>query len=122
MRVALPDLVVTSAGLAAVVGSAADATAIEAAEEIQLDLGGHVARQLTQEIGAAHDLILVLEPGHRTELGRRFPQLSGRTMLLDHWVGGKGIADPYRKPIETHRITRDQIVEAAASWAKRLRT
>ena len=120
LRVAAPDLTVASAGLAAVVGAAADETAIQAAGEINLDLDGHVARQLTDAIGKAHDLILVMEPGHRAEIGRRFPQLSGRTMLFDHWTGAKGIADPYRKPIDTHRAARDLIAKAATAWAEKL--
>lgn len=121
LRQALPGFKVHSAGLAAVVGAQADATAAQAADEIGLDLGGHVARQITDEIGGAHDLILVMEPGHKSEIGRRFPQLSGRTMLFDHWTGGAGIADPYRKPIEVHRATRDLIVTSAAAWATKLR-
>lgn len=120
LRSALPDMTITSAGLAAVVGSGADATALEAAREINLDLEGHVARHLTNVIGGEHDLILVMEPGHRAEISRRFVQLSGRTMLFDHWTGGKGIADPYRNPIEAHREARDRIAKAAAAWAKKL--
>ena len=117
---ALPGVTVTSAGIAAVVGAGADETAATAATEIGLDLGGHVARQITAEIGAAHDLILVMEPGHRAEIARRFPQLSGKTMLFDHWTGAQGIADPYRKPIETHRLARDRIAAAAQGWARKL--
>ena len=117
---ALPEHRISSAGLAALEGHAADADAAAAAAEIGLDLEGHVARQLTEEIGKSHDLILVMEPGHRADLARRFPQLSGRTMLFDHWTGGTGIHDPYRMPIEVHRATRDRIVEAAAAWATRL--
>ena len=117
---ALPGVTVTSAGIAAVVGAGADETAAAAATEIGLDLGGHVARQITAEIGAAHDLILVMEPGHRAEIARRFPQLSGKTMLFDHWTGAQGIADPYRKPIETHRLARDRIAAAAQGWARKL--
>lgn len=100
------------------VGAAADDTATE----IGLDLGGHVARQITAELGAAHDLILVMEPGHRAEIARRFPQLSGKTMLFDHWTEGRGIADPYRKPVETHRLARDKIAAAARAWALKLRS
>lgn len=117
---ALPELTVRSAGLAAVVGAAADKTAVAAASEIGLDLDGHVARQITADIGASHDLILVMELSHKAEIERRFPQLSGKTMLFDHWSGGKGIADPYRKPVETHRVIRDQILTAAKAWAKKL--
>jgi protein-tyrosine phosphatase len=117
---ALPEHRISSAGLAALEGHAADTDAAEAAAEIGLSLEGHVARQLTEEIGKAHDLILVMEPGHRVELTRRFPQLSGRTMLFDHWTGKTGIADPYRQEIEVHRATRDRIRDAAAAWSARL--
>ena len=118
---ALPGMTVSSAGLAAVEGAEADADAKAAAAEIGVDLGGHVARQLTTEIGARHDLILVMEPGHRAEIMRRFPELSGRTMLFDQWTGGNAIADPYRRSFEMHRATRDKIAAAAAAWAARLR-
>lgn len=120
LRKALPNLDIHSAGLAAVVGETADKDANAAANEIGVDLAGHVARQLTDEMGAAHDLILVMEPGHRAEIGRKFPQLLGRTMLFDHWTGGKGIADPYRKPMITHRDARDLIARSAAAWANKL--
>ena len=117
----LPELAVSSAGLAAVVGHGADETAAASAAEVGVSLDGHVARQLTAEIGREHDLILVMEPGHKIELSRQFPQLSGKTMLFDQWTGGKGIADPYRHPIEFHREVRDQILPAAEAWAKRLK-
>ena len=117
---ALPGVRVGSAGLGAVVGAAADADAQAVAAEIGVTLEGHVARQLTEAIGRDHDLILVMEPGHRAEVGRRFPQLSGRTMLYDHWTGGQGIADPYRRPIEAHREARDRIAAAAGAWIERL--
>lgn len=120
MAQGLPDHLVSSAGLAAVVGAGADADATGVASEIGLDLGGHVARQLNEEIGKAHDLILVMEPGHRTEIVRRFPQLSGRTMLFDHWIGGKGISDPFRKPLAVHRQARDAIAASAKAWIERL--
>lgn len=120
LRQALPDVTVTSAGIGAVVGAGADATGAQAAAEIGVDLENHVARQLTNEMGGAYDLILVMEQGHRAEISRRFPQLSGRTMLFDHWTGGKCIADPYRKPIEVHRAARELITKAAAGWAQKL--
>ena len=116
----VPNLRVSSAGLAAVVGHGADETAARVAAEAGLDLGGHVARQLTPEIGAAHDLILVMEPGHRADVARRMPQLSGRVMLFDQWTGAKGIADPYRRSEAVHRETRDRIIAAGAAWAARL--
>ncbi len=121
LKTNLPGLTISSAGLGAMVGHRADETAATAAAEISVSLDGHVARQLTAEIGSAHELILVMEPHQKAELSRRFPQLSGRTMLFDQWAGAKGIADPYRHPIEFHRTVRDQIVGAAEGWIKRLK-
>ena len=120
MMQGLPGLSVSSAGLAAVVGSGADETAAAVASEAGVDLSGHVARQLNPTIGSAHDLILVMEPAHKAEIARRYPQLSGRTMLFDHWTGAKGIADPYRMAEAFHRETRDQILAAAKAWTARL--
>lgn len=121
LKALLPGLEVGSAGLAALVGHAADETAARVAAERGLSLEGHVARQLTAELGAAHGLILAMEPGHRAEIMRRFPQLSGRTLLFDQWSGGRGIADPYRRPEAFHRETRDLILGSAGAWAKRLK-
>ena len=120
LRKALPDLRIDSAGIAAVVGHEADQTASEAAAEAGVDLGGHVARQLTGDIGRDYDLILVMEPGHRAEIARRWPQLSGRVMLFDQWTGARGIEDPYRRSPDLHRSVRDRILSAAEAWVARL--
>lgn len=117
---ALAGLRIGSAGLAAVVGHGADADAAQVAREIGVDLGGHVARQFTGALGAAHDLILVMEPEHRAEILRSHPALSGRVMLFDQWTGGQGVADPYRRPLAAHRLARDRIVAAAGAWCVRL--
>ncbi|KEO50935.1 hypothetical protein [Thioclava pacifica] len=117
---ALPDVSVSSAGIGAVVGAPADKVMREVAEAEGVSLEGHVARQFTAEIGAAHELILVMEAGHRSEIARIAPHLSGRTMLFDQWLGGQGIPDPYRKPIEAHRAAFAQIRAAAEGWVSRL--
>lgn len=110
---------VDSAGLGAVVGHGADDMAAEVAGEHGLSLDGHVARQFTSEIGAGYDLILVMEPGHKAEVARRAPQLSGRTMLFDQWTGARGIPDPYRRSKEFHAAVFDQLHGAATAWAAR---
>lgn len=121
LRQALPDLRIDSAGLAAVVGHGADETAARMAAERGIALEGHVAQQLTAAIGGSYDLILAMEPGHRAEIARRWSQLSGRVMLFDQWTAAKGIADPYRKSEQFHRLVRDEIITAAEGWAQRLK-
>lgn len=120
LKARLPWLEVSSAGLGALIGHEADPDASRVAKELGVDLSGHSARQLNAQIGTAHGLILAMEPSHRAEIARRWPQLYGRTMLFDQWTGKKGIADPYRKQLAFHQQVRDQIFAAAAAWADRL--
>ena len=114
------QIAVSSAGIAALVGQGADATASEVARANGLSLDGHVARQFDRKLGAAHDLILVMEPGHRSEIVRAAPDLSGRVMVFDHWEGGKGIEDPYRRSRDMHEAVFARITKAAESWATKL--
>lgn len=113
-------ITVTSAGIGALVGHAADATAAEVAQAHGLSLDGHVARQFSRALGAAQDLILVMEPGHRREIARTAPDLSGRVMQFDHWLGGAGIEDPYRRPRLIHEGVFARLSDAAESWAAKL--
>ena len=114
------DISVSSAGIGALVGHAADDRASEVAAGHGVSLDGHSARQFNGALGQAHDLILVMEPGHKHEIMRSNPALSGKVMLFDHWTGAKGIADPYRNSVEFHEQVFGQVATAAEAWAKRL--
>lgn len=116
----LPQITVTSAGIGALVGHGPDETASEVAAAFGVSLDGHVARQFDSRIGEENDLILVMEPGHRREIGLLSPHLSGRVMLFDHWTGSAGIPDPYRKPRQYHEKIFKLISSAADGWIKRL--
>lgn len=114
------EISVTSAGIAALEGHSADedATAVAMARDVSLD--GHVARQFTHEIGAAHSLILVMEAGHKREIVKTAPDLSGRIMLFDQWTGAIGIPDPYRRSITFHEEVFAQVEKAATAWVDKL--
>jgi len=121
LRDALPGVDITSAGIGALVGHAADETATDVAAANGISLDGHIARQFTPAIGAGQDLILVMEAGHKREIERLSPQLAGRTMLFDQWTGKKGIADPYQKTRDFHEAIFTEIKAAADGWAQRLK-
>lgn len=116
----VPSLRVSSAGLGALVGKPADYVATEVAQAHGLSLDGHAARQFTAALGQAADLILVMEAGHKAQIAREAPHLSGKTMLYDHWSGATGIADPYQRSVQFHDSVFQQIETAAKAWAKRL--
>ncbi|WP_191334757.1 low molecular weight protein-tyrosine-phosphatase, partial [Allgaiera indica] len=116
LRAGLPDCRVGSAGLGAVVGSGADPKTLAAAAARGIDLEGHVARQFGADLAGGYDLILTMEPGHRDDIQRRYPQLSGRVMLFDQWGARTGIPDPHGRPSEAHERAVAQILAAAEGW------
>ena len=109
---------VSSAGLGALVGQGADTRASEVAARNGISLEGHVARQFTPALGRKSDLILVMEPGHRSTIARQAPELSGRCLLFDQWTGARGIADPYRKSVEFHQSVFSALTTASEAWGK----
>jgi protein-tyrosine phosphatase len=111
---------VSSAGLSAVVGHGIQPEMAAIAAETGLDATGHRARQFTTAMGMDHDLILVMEPSHRDEITRIAPHLRGRCMLLDHWSGGKGIDDPYRRGQAAYAYAFQTVTVASQAWAARL--
>lgn len=120
LNMGLPDLTLSSAGIGALVGKPADETTLSVAAKHGVSLEGHSARQLTQKIAEQNDLILVLEPGHKREIVAQYPHLSGKVMLLDQWVGAKGIADPYQRSREFHEHVFALVDQASKSWIDKL--
>jgi protein-tyrosine phosphatase len=88
---------VSSAGLGALVGRAADPIAIALMAERGLDISGHRARQLTPEILAAADLVLVMESGQQKQIESLAPTARGRVHRIGKF-GGFDVPDPYRHP------------------------
>ena len=114
------SITVSSAGIAALVGHAADDTAAKVAKAHGLCLEGHVARQFSRDLGLKDDLIVTMEAGHRRQIINVAPDLSGRVMLFDHWLSGNGIPDPYAKPPHIHEEVFVAIEAAAEAWAGKL--
>ena len=87
---------VESAGIRALVGWPADATACALMAERGLDLSAHRARQLTAELVRASDLILVMEDGQRRAVESMDPSARGRVHRLGR-IGGFDVPDPYQQ-------------------------
>jgi protein-tyrosine phosphatase len=85
------------------------ACAVEAARAFGIALDDHTATQLTPEIAASADLIVVHEVEHADLLRRRYPAVADRVVLLPLYGDGRrgrgayaryNIADPYGKSPE----------------------
>ncbi|HLV16883.1 MAG TPA: low molecular weight protein-tyrosine-phosphatase [Pseudomonas sp.] len=123
LRQALPDKQIGSAGLGALVGQGVAPQARSLAEAAGLDVSGHQARQLTAEMLAVHDLVLVMSEGQRRAVADLAPEALGKTLLLGKWLdGGHGreIPDPYRKSDEVFVHVHRLLAQSTTAWASRL--
>lgn len=89
--------VVESAGLAALVGYPADPIAVALLAERGIDISGHRARQLTPELVARFDLLLVMDAMQERRLSLLAPASRARIQRLGGY-GGFDVPDPYGEP------------------------
>ena len=88
------DVVVESAGVAALAGQGMDAASAEAIRDLGADADGHVARQLTDEMLDRAHLVLVAETSHRRAVLGRRPGLMGRTFTMVEFARLAASLDP----------------------------
>ncbi|WP_045484043.1 arsenate reductase/protein-tyrosine-phosphatase family protein [Vibrio owensii] len=120
----LPSKTISSAGIAVeksrLTGKPADETATLIASEKGFSLENHQAQQLTAQLCAKQDLILVMEQGHIDALTEIVPEARGKTMLFGHWMNSVDIPDPYRQSREAFDHAYSLIEQSAQAWAKKL--
>ena len=121
LQAALPNKTVTSAGLVAKDGMAADANSIAVCAAANIDLTQHSARRINSSLCANNDLILVMEPQHQADIASRYPEVSGKVLLLGKWIGVKEIPDPHKQHIEAFEHAFSLIEQSCNEWAKRLK-
>lgn len=92
-----PRFTVSSAGVSALVGHPADPAALELMRLRGIDITGHRARQVTPDLVAAHDLVLVMERGHEAAVLGIVPQARGKVHSIGKF-GNFDVPDPYRQP------------------------
>ena len=115
-----PGLTVGSAGLGALVGKGADERATSVAEQHNLSLDGHCARQVSAAMCREYDLILAMEKRHIHALCDIAPEMRGKVMLFGHWDNEREIPDPYRKSREAFEAVYTLLDQSARQWAQAL--
>ena len=118
----LPGRKVWSAGLHAVVGHGAEATARDIAEQHGLDLSAHRAQQVAGWMCAHADLVLVMEASHQQELEKLYPTTRGKIRRLGEFgpQGAFDIADPYHQPRAAFEAAHAAIALGVAEWVRRI--
>ncbi|SES63002.1 low molecular weight protein-tyrosine-phosphatase [Thalassotalea agarivorans] len=117
----LPNKDISSAGIHAVVGADIESNAAN-----QLNIHGHPynthqATQLTEELAARAELILVMEKKHQQILMQKYPSASGKIMLLGKWNCDEDIPDPYKKDTVAFEHAYNQINKHCALWADKIK-
>jgi protein-tyrosine phosphatase len=107
-----------SAGLSAMTGYPMEAAAMDLLREQGMDGGQHRARQLDSKLLRQSDLILAMEKSHVAAIGRMAPEVTGKVFLLDRWLGGRDIPDPYRRPRSAYEHAYALIDEGVNSWLR----
>ena len=113
------DVAVESAGLGALAGHPASEHSVALMKERGIDISGHRARQLTPEMIAGSDLILVMEQGHRRAIDSVEPAARGKIYRLGEWRD-MDIPDPYRQPREAFEAALEQIEQGVADWVEKI--
>jgi protein-tyrosine phosphatase len=100
MRVAHPDLRVSSVGLNATPNDPAHPTAVQCARQFGVDLSGHRTRRIAPSDVEEADLLLAMEINHVVEIHRLFPQHRQKVYLFGCLLNEEqlDVADPVFGP------------------------
>ena len=112
-----PHLQIESAGIAGVVGHAADEKASLCMQRFEIDMSAHIAKKLNAELIKKADLVLVMSQNQQKHIEQTWPFAKGKTFRLGHWQS-KNIADPYQRDQTFFDDTCQLIQDCIADWKK----
>ncbi len=112
---------IDSAGTWAQDGAAAAKNSQLVMVERGLDISGHRAKTVTEDLLKKYRLILTMEPGQKEALQVEFPALAGRVFLLSEMAGQAApIEDPYGGQIEGYKKAAEKIDRFLANGLPRI--
>lgn len=119
MRQRLPEMVVYSAGLHALVGASVDRSAVEAAWRKGIDIRGHRARQISTWMVEDADLILTMDRAQKCDIEVNFPKFKHKVWRLGEY-GNYDVPDPYQKAMSAFQESLFLISLGIEDWTKYL--
>jgi protein-tyrosine phosphatase len=114
------EIVVESAGLAAIVGNPADPLAEAVLADHGLTAHGHKARQVSEAMISQADLVLAMQRRHLGAIHAIAPQARGKSYLVGKWDGDTEVPDPYGKTKPMFEDTYQQIDRMLQAWRMHL--
>jgi protein-tyrosine-phosphatase len=113
------DVEVDSAGVAAFPGQPASEEARQVMAELGLDLKGHRAKLLTEELASQADLILTMTSAHKRAVEALTEDVP--VFTLGEFAGGdEELADPFGQGIDAYRSAAGKIRELLVKTVDRL--
>jgi protein-tyrosine phosphatase len=106
---------IDSAGLSALIGHTADATAIELMATQNIDISSHITKQISEPLVIDADLILTMTIEQTKWIESRWPYCRGKTFRIGHWLN-KDIIDPYQMDAAVFATSRQDIVDSLEQW------
>lgn len=120
----LKSLQVVSAGVAARPGELASENSVLALKRVGIDIAGHRATPLTQQMLDAALAVFCMTDSHRAIIELQAAPVPKRLHLLRDFLPGdvrREIADPYGCSLKLYEAARDEMVEAIPSVIDYLR-
>ena len=100
----------TSAGVWAVDGQKASDLAVETMARRRLDLSNHRSRNITEDILAKADLVLVMQASHKESLQVEFPLHARKIYLLSEMIGECfDVDDPFGGTAQEYELAANEI-------------
>lgn len=104
------EVIVTSAGVYGLDGSAASQPGVDVLAERGIDIGDHRAHTVSRQELVAADLVLVMEEAQRKTLFYSYPDQLVKIFLLSEMSGDyRDVKDPYRRPKEEYERCADEL-------------
>ena len=119
MQDGLCDITVTSAGLGALVDYPADATGQALMMQKGIDMSGHRARQISQDILFGSELIITMSTDQQKQVEFNYPGTCGRVHRLGKW-GGYDVPDPFQRPTLVFEQALALIEQGVDEWYRKL--
>jgi protein-tyrosine-phosphatase len=116
------NLAIKSAGtLPYIDGVSASHNAKVVMKEFGIDMDQHKAKHINAELVNWADIILVMEPVHRSYVVEQFDNTGYRVYLLNEFVGKEGyISDPMGLGLQTYRQCANRLLSLLTSLKRQI--